>query len=315
MNAEKPQTAGNEAETHPRAVIAEARIGVHTYSFRDMLDTPGNMTEKMIQAMQKLGLTECELFEPTLQPSSLSINAPWRVRQGRPTEASLYGRPPEGVPDSAQAAAREAVREWRLGPGLDQVSESALKFKRAGIRVFAFNFMLKDSCTDKEIECGLRMTRALGAQVMTVSTTLTAARRAIAFVERYGLFLALHGHSNLDDPNRFASPESYDAGLAMCPLYRINLDIGHFSAAGFDVMAFIRRRHDMIANLHLKDRKSRFGMNMAFGEGDTPIKAVLRLLRDERYGIPAYIEYEYAGSGSSVEEVGKCLQFVRQALT
>jgi hypothetical protein len=47
---------------------------------------------------------------------------------------------------------------------------------------------------------------------------------------------------------------------------------------------------------------------------DTPIKEVLQLLKKERWPIPAYVEYEYRGPGSSVEEVKKCLDYARAAL-
>jgi sugar phosphate isomerase/epimerase len=100
----------------------------------------------------------------------------------------------------------------------------------------------------------------------------------------------------------------------MSKLYRVNLDIGHFSAAGFDPVEFLRKHHDRITNLHIKDRKRNDGPNMPFGQGDTPIKAVLQLLKREHYPIPAYIEYEYQGSGTATEEVGKCLNYVRAAL-
>jgi sugar phosphate isomerase/epimerase len=290
------------------------RLGVQTYSFRDMLTSPGDATDKMIAAMHELELAECEMFEPMLQPPALSAGAPWRMSAGKPTEASLLGRPPTGAPSAADAAAREAVRQWRLGPGLDQVAAAGEKFKRAGIRVFAFNFLLKDNCTDDEIERGFQMTHTLGAHIMTASTTLTMARRSSPFVEKHKILLALHGHSNLEDPNQFATPDSFIQGLAMSPYYRVNLDIGHFSAAGFDSVAFIRAHHARITNLHIKDRKNNNGPNVPFGEGDTPIKPVLKLLKTEHYAIPAYIEYEYAGSGTSTQEVAKCLKYVEAAL-
>ena len=290
------------------------RLGVQTYSFRDMLQTPGDMTDKMIAAMQELGLTECEVFEPTLQPPALSADAPWRMTAGKPTEASLLGRPPTGAPTAAQLASREAVRQWRLGEGLDQVTAAAAKFKRAGIHVFAFNFMLKDSCTDGEVERGFQMTRALGAKVMTVSTTLTMAKRTVPFVEKHKVLLALHGHSNLSDPNQFATPDSFAQGLAMSPYYRVNLDIGHFVASGFDPVAYIRANHEQITNLHIKDRKKNDGPNTPFGQGDTPIKAVLQLLKTQAYPIPAYVEYEYAGTENSTAELRKCLGYVKSVL-
>jgi sugar phosphate isomerase/epimerase len=290
------------------------RLGVQTYSFRDMLGTPGDVTDKMIAAMHDLRLTECEMFEPMLQPPILSVNAPWRMTGGKPTEASLLGRMPTGAPAASETADREALRQWRLGPGLDQVAAAGVKFKRAGIRVFAFNFLLKDSCTNDEVERGFQMTHALGAKVMTASTTLTMAKRTIPYVEKHKVFLGLHGHSNLSDPNQFATPDSFVQGLAMSPYYRVNLDIGHFSAAGFDSVAFIHAHHDRITNLHLKDRKNDNGPNMPFGQGDTPIKPVLELLKLQHYPIPAYIEYEYAGTGTSTQEVGNCLKYVEGAL-
>lgn len=290
------------------------RLGVQTYSFRDMLPTPGDMVDKMIAAMRQLGLTECEVFEPTLQPPALSANAAWRMTGGKPTQASLLGRPPAGGPTPAQLANLEAIRTWRLGEGLEHIKAAGDKFKRAGIRVLAFNFMLKDSCTDQEVERGFEMTRALGADIMTASTTLTMARRTIPFAEKHQIYLAVHGHSNLTDPNQFATPESFIMALSMSRYYRVNLDIGHFFASGFDPVAFIREHHASITNLHIKDRKKNDGPNMPFGQGDTPIKAVLQLLKKEGYPIPAYVEYEYAGTGTSTEEVAQCLKYVKSAL-
>jgi sugar phosphate isomerase/epimerase len=290
------------------------RLGVQTYSFRDMLETSGDMTDKMIAAMHELGLTECEVFEPTLQPPQLSAAAAWRTVGGKPTQASLLGRPPTAPPTAAQLANREAIRQWRLGPALDQIGAAGEKFKRAGIRVLGFNYLLKDDCTDQEVERGFELTRAMGTDLMTVSTTLTMAKRTVPFAEKHKMLLGLHGHSNLSDPNQLATPESFAQGLAMSPNYRVNLDIGHFAAAGFDPVAYVRENHTRITHLHVKDRKKDDGPNTPFGEGDTPIKAVLQLLKKEKYPIPAYIEYEYAGTGTSTQELRRCLDYVKATL-
>jgi sugar phosphate isomerase/epimerase len=93
----------------------------------------------------------------------------------------------------------------------------------------------------------------------------------------------------------------------------INLDIGHFTAANFDAVDFLKQHHDHIVTLHIKDRKKNQGDNVPLGEGDTPIKEVLQLLKHERYNIPANIEYEYKGS-DTVAEVKKCFEYCKKAL-
>jgi sugar phosphate isomerase/epimerase len=82
------------------------------------------------------------------------------------------------------------------------------------------------------------------------------------------------------------------------PYICVNLDIGHFVAAGFDPVDYITKHHDRIVTLHIKDRKKGLGPKspvLRFGQGDTPIKEVLQLLEKEKYKIPANIEHEVEG--------------------
>ena len=50
---------------------------------------------------------------------------------------------------------------------------------------------------------------------------------------------------------------------------------------------------------------------MPWGEGDTPIGPVLTMLRDQRWDIPANIEYEYQG-GDTIEEMRRCFEFCKR---
>ncbi len=93
----------------------------------------------------------------------------------------------------------------------------------------------------------------------------------------------------------------------------VNLDIGHFTAAGYDAVDYLEKHHDRIVTLHFKDRKKNHGANLPFGEGETPIKEVLHVLKTKHYKIPANIEYEYKGADSQAE-VAKCYQYMKQAL-
>jgi sugar phosphate isomerase/epimerase len=138
--------------------------------------------------------------------------------------------------------------------------------------------------------------------------------RLAPFAERHKMKVALHGYGVLNDPNRFGSPESFAKALALSPYFRINLDIGHFAAANLDPVAFIRENHESNTHLHVKDRKKNDGTNEHFGDGDTPIKPVLTLLKEKKYPIPAFVEYEYTGLRPSPEEVKRCIDYMKSAL-
>lgn len=71
-----------------------------------------------------------------------------------------------------------------------------------------------------------------------------------------------------------------------------------------------------ITHVHVKDRKFHNGPNTPFGQGDTPIKEVLCLIRDNRWNIQGTIEFEYkipAGS-DRMKEIARAIQYCRDAL-
>ena len=197
---------------------------------------------------------------------------------------------------------------------MDHFRSVRKKFNDAGVTIYAYNYSFNRSFSDAEIDRGFDMAKALGAEIITASTTLDVAKRVAPFAEKHRMVVAMHGHSNLKDPNEFATPESFAAAMKMSKQFKVNLDIGHFTAANFDAVAYIREHHADITNLHLKDRKKNQGDNVPWGQGDTPIKEVLQLLKREQWPIRAYIEYEYSGSGTPVEEVKKSYEYARQAL-
>jgi sugar phosphate isomerase/epimerase len=97
----------------------------------------------------------------------------------------------------------------------------------------------------------------------------------------------------------------------------INLDIGHF-VAGNNVspVEFIKKHHDRITHVHIKDRKMQNGPNVPFGQGDTPIKDVLLLMKKEKYPFQATIEFEYpVPPGSDVlTEISKSVEYCKNIL-
>ena len=288
----------------PRTLLAAVdskvkgvRFGVQTYSFRD-LPRPdrGDAVDVIIKAMTESGLGECELWSPMLEP-----------RFGG------TGRLASGSPEAVKA--REDQRAWRLKTPIDHFTGIRKKFDAAGLKIFGYNYSFNPSFTDEEIDRGFQIAKALGAEIITASTTLPVARKVAPFAEKHQMVVAMHGHSNLDNPDEFATPDSFAAALKMSKYFKVNLDVGHFTAANFDALAYLREHHADITNLHLKDRKKNQGDNLPWGQGETPIKEVLRLLKREKWPIPADIEYEYRGQGTPVEEVAKCFAYAKQALS
>jgi sugar phosphate isomerase/epimerase len=116
-----------------------------------------------------------------------------------------------------------------------------------------------------------------------------------------------------------ATPTLWDAALALSPANAINLDLGWYVAAdAYDPLPFIRQHHARIDSMHLKDRQNQMHgqRDLPWGRGDTPLAAALRLMRDQHYRFPAAIELEYdIPTGSdAINEIGRCLDFCRQAL-
>jgi sugar phosphate isomerase/epimerase len=248
-------------------------LGAQSYSFRD------RALDAAIAAMQQLALPHCELWQGHVEPRGVS---------------------------------REEMRKWRETVPLEQFRAIKGKFDGAGIRISAYNISFRSDFSDAEIERGFEMARALGTNVITASASTSVVPRVAPVAARYKIPVGMHNHARVD-PEEFATPESFEAAMKANPFIATNLDIGHFTAANFDAVAFLREHHARIVSLHVKDRKRNNGPNMPFGEGDTPIGPVLRLLRDQKWPIPVNIEYEYKGT-DTVEEVRRCLEFCRREL-
>ena len=319
------------------------QIGAITYSFNRIASPdPG----AIIKAYVEIGLGECELMANHCEALAGAPEMPMFGRGGgggagrAPGAAAPGGAPgaaPEGAPGQAgarrgggggrapltpeqqaeRAAATEKLAKWRASVNANTWKAVTRKFNDAGVDVALLCYNMQDSMKDEDIEYGFSMAKGLGVKGMTTSTTLTMAKRIAPVADKHKLLVGYHGHAATNAPNQTATLESYATLMGYGKYNGINLDIGHFTAAGYDAVAFIKEHHDRITNLHVKDRKKDHGPNVAvWGTGDTPIKEVLQLLKKEKYRFPANLELEYPiPEGSDiVAEAKKCLAYVKSCL-
>jgi sugar phosphate isomerase/epimerase len=263
------------------SVIRDVQIGAQSYSFRD------RPLAACIDAYKTLGLGECELWQGHVEPYK-----------------------------GDDAAQREELRQWRLTVPFSHFHGIRQQFGDAGVLLYAYNYSFRKDMSDAEVDRGFQMARALGVKYITASSNVSEAPRVDHYARMFKIRVGFHGHDHTDDPDEFSTAETFARAMkGSSPYIGVNLDIGHFTAAGGDAVDYIRQHHDRIVTLHIKDRKKNHGPNVPFGQGDTPIVAVLRLLRDQKWKIPANIEYEYGDRGfDTIAEVGKCFAYCRRAL-
>lgn len=288
------------------------RIGVATFSFRDLPRVTGqDDVDGVIQALKFTGATEIELSSTDLEPAPPplvpiqggSVAYPAPVLPLTPQEISAMNR-----------AARLALRRWRMSPAAIRMNPFRAKFDAAGIGLLAYRVDYDEQVTDEEIDVTFQQAAALGVGLIATVTTLPVAARLVPFADKYRMLVGFHNSATAKDTGAIATPEAFAKALAMSPRFRANLDIGNFTAANQEPVAFLQENHDRISHIQLKDRTRNGGANEKFGDGDSPLRAVLALLKQKQYPIPAFVEYEYIGLGTPPEEVKKCLAFVRSAL-
>lgn len=280
------------------STINGVKVGAITYSFRAIpRPKDGDYIDTMVRAYQDCGIGYCELFNPMVEPFNLPGG----------------GRVKLDTPELQKT--REDLREWRVSGHLARFEEVRKKFNAGGVDVFAYVMTFSEDFTDAEIDAIFRQAQALGVKLIgSNQTTVGMGPKLVPYCDKYKIDIAFHCHDRVDEPNEVASIASYEKLFGMSKRFKANVDIGHFTAGNNDAVAFIEKYHERITHIHLKDRKRDHGPNMPWGEGETPVKQVLQLIKQKKYPIYAVIEYEHPGKGTPVEEVRRCMDFIRQAL-
>jgi sugar phosphate isomerase/epimerase len=255
------------------SIVRGVTLGVQSYSFRD------RPLDQAIRDMGQIGFSVCELWQEHIEPPKML---------------------------------RDELRKWRETVPIEIYGSIRQQMRAQGVKVHAFNYSFRDDFSDGEIARGFEMAKALGAKYLTASSNPDMARRINLFASRAEIPVGMHNHDSMEK-NEFSRPEDFEAAMKGNAFIWVNLDIGHFVAAGYDPIAYLQRHPTRIVSLHIKDRKKNHGPDVPFGQGDTPIRQVLHFLEQRNMNVPAMIEYEYEGA-NTVAEVERCLNYCRDAL-
>jgi sugar phosphate isomerase/epimerase len=270
----------------PDSKINGVQIGLNVpYSFNDNLMPADETLRNCIQ----LGVSAVEL-------------------RSQPIEAAM-GIPVELL-RKAQKANVEALTQPRLSAPLDKAKALRKQWEDAGVRIEIVKYDGIYNMSDAVLDYAFNLAKEVGARAISCEISADGTKRVGEFADKHKMMVGYHGHAE-------TSPEDWEAAFKQAKYNGANVDIGHFVAGNnTSPVPFITQYHDRITHVHVKDRKKNKGPNVPFGEGDTPIKEVLQLLRDKKWNIQATIEFEYpipAGS-DRMAEIAKCVQYCKTVL-
>lgn len=303
------------------AFIEGVHIGVITYSFRSMADQSAEAT---LQYVLDSGINAIELMGGPAESFAGAPQNPVNMRK-------LFGfmraqRNGSELTDDEKKEMEELQKQgeadtkdmaiWRSKTSMEPFEKLKKMYHDAGVRIYAFKpRAFGKNNTDAEINWGMKAAKALGASHITLEHpsdddhTLKLGKMA----EQNGIAVGYHGHEQ-------QTPTFWDTALQQSPNNALNLDLGHYVAAGnSEPLDIIKKHHARIKSMHIKDRQNPANgkKNLVWGTGDTPIAEALRLMKSNKYTFPATVELEYdiAEGSNAVEEVKKCLDYCRTALS
>lgn len=285
-----------ESSARPNSKISGVQLGINApYSFGNDRMSGSEILKTCVQ----VGLSAVEL---RAQPVEVFLGA---------STDFVYGKKGE-TPDAASARAAQ-LRAWRKSASTDRVVEFRKSYEDAGVLIEIVKVDGIFKLSDEELDYVFRLAQALGGRAISteISHQGEDLKRVGAFADRHRMMVGYHGHAT-------TKPEHWEEAFSLAQYNGANVDLGHF-VAGLDTspVPFISRYHERITHVHVKDRKKHNGANTPFGEGDTPITEVLRLIRDNHWNIQGTIEFEYPiPTGSDrLTEIARAIGYCRQALS
>lgn len=296
--------ANRATGTLPNSKFAGVQIGCITYSFREL----GDDVDTTLKACVDAGISSIELMGSGIERC---LGAPVNPVSRRAT-------PEEPLTDEEKKLTvqfKTELNEWRIREEtIEKYTRLREKFNDAGVNIHILKWL--SGTSDEELDYSFKIAKTLGAIGITVEVGDENAKMLGPAAERNGMYAILHNHGQYAEPGF-----DIDRQLACSPAVMLNFDVGHYyGSTGLNPADFIRKYHNRIASLHLKDKTGPNNpvrdQNQVWGQGETPLKEVLQLVRDQEWPIYCDIELEYpvAPWSNPVKEVRTCMEYCRQIL-
>ena len=217
-----------------------------------------------------------------------------------------------GGPAAAPNPAAEELRKWRATVSMDKAKEFRKNYEDAGVLIEIVKFDGIFTFTDEVLDYCFNLTNALGGRAISceISTSADDLKRLGRFADKHQMLVRYHGHTGV-------TPAIWEAAFSYAKFNGANVDLGHFVAGNnYSPAEFIKKYPERITHVHVKDKKLNLGPNMPFGQGDTPIKEILRMISANKWNIQATIEFEYPVPADSdrMTEIAKAVKYCREVL-
>ena len=291
----------------PNSKINGVQIGVITYSWRSMPGTAQDILNYCLQA----GISSIELMGDVAE--QFAGIPPMPPRPGRGVQITEEER--AAFRESVQEAVKKQ-REWRTNSAtMDKYKELRKMFNDAGVEIHILKLSPAD-WTDEEVDYAFNAAKTLGAKGICNEIGHEACERLGKFAEKHNMYAIYHNHGQPRDPDF-----NFEDFLAYSPNNMLNLDVGHyFGASGKHPNEIIEKLHDRIFSIHLKDKTGKDSeppdTNTPWGEGETPLADILKLIQENKWPIYCDIELEYEvpEDSDALQETIKCVEYCRNIL-
>ncbi len=271
-----------------RSLVNGVQFGLQPFCYHDLPMTAANRGT-LIKRLVQNGLGMVELHATWVEPQF-------------------------AAPGVSIEEAREKLRQWRLTAPASFYRSIKQEFDDAGIVIFSYYVNLNDSYSDAEIDAVFAGAKILGAQGCVGSQGLRVTGRLAAFPGKHGMFMGVHNHANLSDPDAAQQRSQLREGAVVVAAHQGDprYQALHRRQRGLSGIPCATPCQDVERTSG--DRKRNNGRSTPFGEGDAPIIQVLRMIRDNRWPIVALLEFEHGTLRPSVDEVQLMFDYCKRAL-